>query len=90
MTRTSYWQEASMQAFPPRTLPRRTARVYRLRLDRALLRAPGARGRGKESITLNLKHAASREVFFDLVRHADIVVENGGSNRYVNGSWTLW
>ena len=35
-----------------------------------------ARGRGKESITLNLKHAASREVFFDLVRHADIVVEN--------------
>jgi crotonobetainyl-CoA:carnitine CoA-transferase CaiB-like acyl-CoA transferase len=35
-----------------------------------------ARGRGKESITLNLKHPASREVFFDLVRQADIVVEN--------------
>lgn len=35
-----------------------------------------ARGRGKESITLNLKHPHSREVFFDLVRNADIVVEN--------------
>ncbi|WP_106815415.1 CaiB/BaiF CoA transferase family protein [Microbacterium timonense] len=35
-----------------------------------------ARGRGKESITLNLKHPQSRDVFFDLVRHADIVVEN--------------
>jgi len=35
-----------------------------------------ARGRGKESITLNLKHPASREIFFDLVRQADIVVEN--------------
>ncbi|HET8928042.1 MAG TPA: CoA transferase [Microbacterium sp.] len=35
-----------------------------------------ARGRGKESITLNLKHPASRDVFFDLVRDADILVEN--------------
>ncbi|HWL78685.1 CoA transferase [Microbacterium sp.] len=35
-----------------------------------------ARGRGKESITLNLKKAESREVFFDLARHADIIVEN--------------
>jgi len=35
-----------------------------------------SRGRGKESVTLNLKHPRSREVFFDLVRDADIVVEN--------------
>jgi CoA:oxalate CoA-transferase len=35
-----------------------------------------SRGRGKESITLNLKHPESRDVFFDLVRNADIVVEN--------------
>jgi crotonobetainyl-CoA:carnitine CoA-transferase CaiB-like acyl-CoA transferase len=35
-----------------------------------------ARGRGKESITLNLKHPESREVFFDLARSADIIVEN--------------
>lgn len=35
-----------------------------------------SRGRGKESITLNLKHPESRSVFFDLVRNADIVVEN--------------
>jgi len=34
------------------------------------------RGRGKESITLNLKHPGSREVLFDLIRDADIVVEN--------------
>ncbi|WP_203137582.1 CaiB/BaiF CoA transferase family protein [Microbacterium sp. JZ31] len=34
------------------------------------------RGRGKESITLNLKHPESREVLFDLIREADIVVEN--------------
>ncbi|MGO2111727.1 MAG: CaiB/BaiF CoA transferase family protein [Pseudoclavibacter sp.] len=34
------------------------------------------RGRGKESITLNLKHPQSREVLFDLIRDADIVVEN--------------
>lgn len=34
------------------------------------------RGRNKESITLNMKHEESREVFFDLVRNADIVVEN--------------
>lgn len=35
-----------------------------------------ARGRGKESVTLNLKSAEGRQVFFDLVRNADIVVEN--------------
>ncbi|MGO1409857.1 MAG: CaiB/BaiF CoA transferase family protein [Microbacteriaceae bacterium] len=34
------------------------------------------RGRGKESITLNLKHPSSREVLFDLIRDADILVEN--------------
>lgn len=34
------------------------------------------RGRNKQSITLNLKEEASREVFFDLVRQADLVVEN--------------
>ncbi|MCR2786112.1 MULTISPECIES: CoA transferase [unclassified Microbacterium] len=35
-----------------------------------------ARGRGKESITLNLKTEEGRRIFFDLVREADIVVEN--------------
>ncbi|HEY4536660.1 MAG TPA: CoA transferase [Enteractinococcus sp.] len=34
------------------------------------------RGRGKESITLNLKHPDSREILFDLIREADILVEN--------------
>lgn len=34
------------------------------------------RGRNKESITLNLKHPESREVFLDLARTADIIVEN--------------
>jgi crotonobetainyl-CoA:carnitine CoA-transferase CaiB-like acyl-CoA transferase len=34
------------------------------------------RGRNKESITLNLKHPESREVFLDLARQADIIVEN--------------
>ena len=34
------------------------------------------RGRNKESITLNLKAPEAREVFLDLVREADIVVEN--------------
>lgn len=34
------------------------------------------RGRNKESITLNLKHPRSREVFLDLAREADIIVEN--------------
>jgi crotonobetainyl-CoA:carnitine CoA-transferase CaiB-like acyl-CoA transferase len=32
--------------------------------------------RGKYAVTLNLKQAGSREVFADLVRHADVVVEN--------------
>ena len=32
--------------------------------------------RGKYGITLNLKHAGAREVFADLLRQADIVVEN--------------
>src|SRR5688572_9254562 len=32
--------------------------------------------RGKHGITLNLKEPRGREVFADLVRHADIVVEN--------------
>ncbi|WP_280401092.1 CaiB/BaiF CoA transferase family protein [Nocardia carnea] len=35
-----------------------------------------SRGRNKESITLDLKQPAGRDVFFDLVAHADIVVEN--------------
>lgn len=34
------------------------------------------RGRGKESITLNLKHPDSKEILFDLIREADILVEN--------------
>ena len=34
------------------------------------------RGRNKESMTLNMKHPESLEVFCDLVRNADIVVEN--------------
>lgn len=34
------------------------------------------RTRGKESVTLDLKHPAGREVFADLVRQADVVVEN--------------
>src|SRR5271167_2552080 len=32
--------------------------------------------RNKLGVTLNLKHPAAREVFADLVRNADIVVEN--------------
>jgi len=34
------------------------------------------RGRGKESVRLNLKHPGARPVFADLVRRADILVEN--------------
>jgi CoA:oxalate CoA-transferase len=34
------------------------------------------RGRNKLSITLNLKHPRARELFGELVRHADVVVEN--------------
>jgi|tagenome__1003787_1003787.scaffolds.fasta_scaffold20976558_3 CoA:oxalate CoA-transferase len=34
------------------------------------------RSRGKESVTLDLKNPAARDVFADLVRHADVVVEN--------------
>jgi crotonobetainyl-CoA:carnitine CoA-transferase CaiB-like acyl-CoA transferase len=37
------------------------------------------RGRGKESITLDLKQPESREVLFDLIRDADVVVENYSS-----------
>ncbi|MBU6267891.1 MAG: CoA transferase [Sphingomonadales bacterium] len=34
------------------------------------------RGRGKYGVSLDLKKAEAREVYFDLVRNADIVVEN--------------
>jgi CoA:oxalate CoA-transferase len=34
------------------------------------------RSRGKLAVTLDLKHPASAEVFADLVRHADVLVEN--------------
>lgn len=34
------------------------------------------RGRNKEAVTLNMKHPEARAVFFDLVKHADAVVEN--------------
>jgi crotonobetainyl-CoA:carnitine CoA-transferase CaiB-like acyl-CoA transferase len=34
------------------------------------------RGRNKEAVTLNMKHPSGREVFLDLVKHADAVVEN--------------
>ncbi len=34
------------------------------------------RCRGKRSITLDLKHPGAADVFADLVRHADVVVEN--------------
>ncbi|HTX08652.1 MAG TPA: CoA transferase [Solirubrobacteraceae bacterium] len=34
------------------------------------------RGRNKLSITLNLKHPRARELFGELVRHSDVVVEN--------------
>ncbi len=35
-----------------------------------------SRGRGKESVTLDLKHEEAPRVFADLVRNADVVVEN--------------
>jgi crotonobetainyl-CoA:carnitine CoA-transferase CaiB-like acyl-CoA transferase len=35
-----------------------------------------ARARGKQGVSLNLKNPSAREVFQDLCRHADIVVEN--------------
>ncbi|GAB3469465.1 CoA transferase [Massilia terrae] len=34
------------------------------------------RGRNKEAVTLNMKHPEGRAMFFDLVKHADAVVEN--------------
>jgi CoA:oxalate CoA-transferase len=34
------------------------------------------RGRGKRGVSLNLKHPEARQIFADLVRTADIVVEN--------------
>jgi CoA:oxalate CoA-transferase len=34
------------------------------------------RGRNKLSMTLNLKHPRARELFGELVRHADVIVEN--------------
>jgi CoA:oxalate CoA-transferase len=34
------------------------------------------RHRNKQSITLNLKHGEARRIFAELVRHADVVVEN--------------
>lgn len=34
------------------------------------------RSRGKLAVTLDLKHPESKEVFADLVRHADVLVEN--------------
>jgi CoA:oxalate CoA-transferase len=37
------------------------------------------RSRGKQAITLNLKHASARDIFADLVRNADLVVENFSS-----------
>src|SRR5579864_168356 len=37
------------------------------------------RSRGKEAVTLYLKHADAKEVFADLVRGADLVVENFSS-----------
>ena len=37
------------------------------------------RGRGKESVTLDLKRPEGREVLLDLVRNADILVENYSS-----------
>jgi len=50
------------------------------------------RGRNKQAITLNLKNPEAREVFFDLVRKADGVVENysaGVTDRLGIGYTTL-
>jgi CoA:oxalate CoA-transferase len=38
-----------------------------------------SRGRGKESVTLDLKHPEGPRIFADLVRNADVVVENYAS-----------
>jgi crotonobetainyl-CoA:carnitine CoA-transferase CaiB-like acyl-CoA transferase len=38
-----------------------------------------SRGRGKQSVTLDLKHREGPGVFLDLVRNADVVVENFAS-----------
>ena len=35
-----------------------------------------AQNSGKRSLTLNLKHPEGREIFFRLVKQADVVVEN--------------
>src|SRR5947209_17107718 len=37
------------------------------------------RSRGKQAITLNLKHPSSRDIFANLVRNADLVMENFSS-----------
>ncbi|MDP3670442.1 MAG: CoA transferase [Telluria sp.] len=34
------------------------------------------RGRNKDAVTLNMKHPEAKAIFFDLVKHADVVVEN--------------
>jgi CoA:oxalate CoA-transferase len=34
------------------------------------------RSRGKRGVTLNLKHPSAREIYHDLVQHADVVMEN--------------
>src|SRR5579859_3806259 len=49
--------------------------------------------RNKRSITLNLKHAAARELALELVRKSDILIENfrtGTLERMGLGDATLW